>query len=330
MYSIIVPIYKVESYLKECIQSVINQEFQDWELILVDDGSPDKCPYICDEFVAKDSRIKVVHKQNGGLVSARKAGLKIASGEYAICLDGDDFLDKQCLLKIEDQVQLYHPDVLCYGYIKAYTNRCVEVPFNKSYRIGYYDREAMEKEIFPRLLYTSDGLFFPRVVWAKAYKMDLYRKYQMNVSPEISMGEDGACTYPLICNANSMVVMSECLHYYRQIETSMTKVKKPLKWDNYDKVYSTYENCLPLEKYGLKDQICRSRTHNLFNISMSQFYSGCNFKKSVSLIENQFKENPVYDEYIDNAKYSSVKMKICRFVLKYRLYLLLFVYSRCK
>lgn len=90
--SVLVPIYNVEPYLQRCIDSVLNQDFTDWELILVDDGSPDRCPEICDEYAQKDARIRVVHKENGGLVSARLAGFRESRGEYLVFLDSDDYL----------------------------------------------------------------------------------------------------------------------------------------------------------------------------------------------------------------------------------------------
>ena len=91
--SILVPIYNVEKYLSRCIESVLSQDFRDYELILVDDGSPDRCPQICDEYAKKDSRIKVIHKKNGGLSDARNIGLDIATGEYVMFIDSDDFVD---------------------------------------------------------------------------------------------------------------------------------------------------------------------------------------------------------------------------------------------
>lgn len=94
MISIIIPIYKVEQYLDECVTSIINQTYKDLEIILVDDGSPDKCPRMCDEWAKKDARIKVVHKKNGGLSSARNAGLKVAKGEYIGFVDSDDYVDE--------------------------------------------------------------------------------------------------------------------------------------------------------------------------------------------------------------------------------------------
>lgn len=99
-FSIIIPVYKVEKYLQECIDSVINQTFKNMEIILVDDGSPDKCPQICDEYAQRDKRIIVVHKENGGLSSARNAGLRIAKGEYVIFLDSDDYYCENDFLEI--------------------------------------------------------------------------------------------------------------------------------------------------------------------------------------------------------------------------------------
>ena len=93
MISVIVPIYKVEKYLDECVTSIIKQTFRDLEIILVYDGSPDHCPQMCDEWAKRDNRIKVVHKKNGGLSSARNAGLKVENGEYIGFVDSDDYLD---------------------------------------------------------------------------------------------------------------------------------------------------------------------------------------------------------------------------------------------
>ena len=102
-FSIIIPVYKVEKYLNECVDSVRNQTFKDIEIILVDDGSPDECPRICDEYVQKDNRIVVLHKENGGLSSARNAGLQVAKGEYVIFLDSDDYYCRNDFLEIIDQ-----------------------------------------------------------------------------------------------------------------------------------------------------------------------------------------------------------------------------------
>lgn len=98
--SIIVPVYKAEPYLKKCIDSILNQTFKDFELILVDDGSPDRCGEICDEYALKDSRIKIIHKENGGQSSARNVGLDIAQGEYIGFVDSDDWIEPDMYKKL--------------------------------------------------------------------------------------------------------------------------------------------------------------------------------------------------------------------------------------
>lgn len=100
-FSIIIPCYKVEKYLRQCVDSVLVQTFEDYEVIIVDDGSPDGCPAICDEYAIKDNRVKVIHKENGGLSDARNAGLDVAHGEYVMFLDSDDWWDdKDALRKV--------------------------------------------------------------------------------------------------------------------------------------------------------------------------------------------------------------------------------------
>ena len=118
LFSVVVPIYKVEEYLEECIKSILAQTCQDFELILVDDGSPDKCPDICDEYSKLDNRIVVIHKENGGLVSARKAGLSVAKGEYIVTVDGDDFILSSLLHELYDIIHFHRPDVIAYGYTR--------------------------------------------------------------------------------------------------------------------------------------------------------------------------------------------------------------------
>ena len=119
-FSIIIPVYKVEKYLNQCVDSVLNQSFKDFELILVDDGSPDNCPRICDDYAKKDARVKVIHQQNGGQACARNTGLSYAVGMYIIFLDSDDYLiDSTALEKINDKT-VAEPDVTLYGYRKLF------------------------------------------------------------------------------------------------------------------------------------------------------------------------------------------------------------------
>lgn len=121
-FSFIIPVYKVEAYLENCIDSILCQTYQDFEVILIDDGSPDKCPQLCDEFALRTSKIKVIHKKNGGLASARNEGLKIAKGDYVIFLDSDDWwCDNTALERISNKIDDSNPDVVIFASKKFYT-----------------------------------------------------------------------------------------------------------------------------------------------------------------------------------------------------------------
>lgn len=121
-FSIIIPVYKVEKYLYQCVDSVLAQTFQDYEIILVDDGSPDKCPAVCDEYAARDNRVKVIHKTNGGLSDARNAGLDMAQGEYVIFLDSDDWWDdSDALAKVNSAIESTGSDAIIIGMKKYFT-----------------------------------------------------------------------------------------------------------------------------------------------------------------------------------------------------------------
>ena len=115
--SIIVPIYNVEQYLKRCVDSILAQTFKDFELILVDDGSPDSCPFICDEYARIDSRIKVIHKANGGLSDARNAGLEMAMGNYIAFVDSDDWIASDTYEYLYELIKKNKADVVSGSYV---------------------------------------------------------------------------------------------------------------------------------------------------------------------------------------------------------------------
>ena len=329
LISIVVPIYNIETYIIECIESVLRQSYDDWELILVDDGSLDNCPSICDTYAKKDSRILVVHKTNGGLVSARKAGLEVANGDYVMPLDGDDFLDERCLVTVAKTIEQHSPDVVCFGY-NIYDEGNIRPNPIKVNRFGFYNKEDLVDDVLPSFLHGSDSNHFPHNLWAKVYRNGIYKKYQTAVSSKIGMGEDGACTYPLIFNSNSIVILKECLHYYRQVHSSMTKVKKPLSWDNYDMVYQLYADEIDLSKYDMLQQYYRARTHNLFNIVLSQFFRDDKYSDIVEKINHRFAKHPEYMQAIVESNFTSLSMRLSRLILKKRLFFVLYILSKNK
>ena len=122
--SVIIPVYKVEKYLNKCVESVINQTYKNLEILLVDDGSPDKCPEMCDAWAKKDSRIKVIHKQNGGVADARNIGIENATGKYIAFIDSDDYLNKTMYQKLFEKITTTNSDICMCGFINVYEDGC--------------------------------------------------------------------------------------------------------------------------------------------------------------------------------------------------------------
>lgn len=173
LLSIIVPVYNVGSFLPKCINSIISQTFTDFELILVDDGSTDNSVEICDAAAKKDSRVRVIHKENGGVVSARKAGLSVAVGKYAGYVDGDDWIDEHMYEHMVNAMEKYNCDMVMCDV--EHENK--SVPFSSgSTHInisgGYYNREQLENNVFPKMIYT--GVFYKfgiyPVIWISSTK----------------------------------------------------------------------------------------------------------------------------------------------------------------
>ena len=221
LFSVIVPIYNIEKYLQRCIDSALNQTFADFELILVDDGSPDNCPAICDEYAEKDERIKVIHKKNGGLVSARQAGIKIATGDYIFNLDGDDALCEDALESASKIINEYHPDMVSFSHIRYVDDKICDVAEDIAEE-GFYTKPDIERSIYPLLLSDKNmqNLFY--FIWAKAIKRELAAKHQLNVSTAISHGEDVSCTVPLYLDAESLYMSKKAIYLYTIRTDSLT------------------------------------------------------------------------------------------------------------
>ena len=223
MVSVIIPIYNVSSYLSACIESVINQTYSNLEIILVDDGSTDGSSEICDEFAKKDPRVVVLHKENQGLVRARKDGLKLAKGEYIGYVDGDDWIERDMYEHMMTKMQSFDVDVVMCGRYEDIGNVSKEVYHN--FEEGYYDRSRLLREVYPRMIVGEDFFewnMFPGV-WDKLYRKDLLMQFQMQVDDGLRMGEDAACTYPLMLHARSCHIIHKCLYHYRQTVQSMVK-----------------------------------------------------------------------------------------------------------
>lgn len=213
LFSVIVPIYNIEKYIRRCIESVLSQSFTEFELILVDDGSPDLCGAICDEYAEKDARIKVVHKENGGLVSARQAGIKVASGDYIVHLDGDDALLPDALESAYKIICDTNADIVSFSYQSSINGKTGDI-VNDLVDEGLYHKADMEQCIFPKLLSDKNMNHIFYFLWGKAIKRELATKHQLNVNPAISLGEDLSCIVPCFLEAQTVYMSKKAIYLY--------------------------------------------------------------------------------------------------------------------
>lgn len=327
LFSIVVPVYKVEPYLEECVESLIGQTYSHLEILLVDDGSPDGCPAICDRYAEKDGRVRVIHKENGGAGSARKTGALEARGEYILCVDGDDRLAENAVSRFAEALTETGADVVVCGHLSVYEDHTEPHPQSKW--AGKYDRKRMEEEIFPSLIQAPDAAYFPPSVWGKAYKTELYRERQLQVDDRIKIGEDGACVLPILFRAASIAVIPDCLYGYRQNPTSITKERRAFSWDGPELIHRHLTEQIGRELSNFEEQIARKTVHELFSVVVSQFYRKEPLKDVKRDIIAQL-EKPVYCEAIRHAKFSGAKPRLMHFALRHRLLWLIRFWAKVK
>lgn len=223
-FSIIVPVYNVESYLKKCIDSLINQTNKDYELILVDDGSVDSSGEICDDYAGKYDFVRVIHKKNEGLAATwMHDGLDVAHGDYVGSIDSDDWVDLNLLDKITEVIDKDNPEIIVYGYKNVSAEG--EKDNIITARDGYYNTEQIEDEIIPRLINVGgfqnrNCIYLSRV--NKFIKRELLVRNKQYYDSRFSFGEDNFWTIPNVLLANSLYVFSDWYPYSYRINPSST------------------------------------------------------------------------------------------------------------
>lgn len=220
--SVIVPIYRVEKYLEQCIDSIIHQTYTALEIILVDDGSDDNSGEICDKYALMDKRIVVIHKENGGQDSARKAGMKIASGKYVAYVDGDDWIEPDMYEVMMGYLHTYDVEIVESGIIDSYGIE--EKKRISRFEEGCYKEKEFDTVIGPRLLYSGEffGHGISPYLFTKIFLRERLVSYQMLAEPSRNIVDDVMCTFPCMCAARSLYITHDCFYHYR-IRTNSAK-----------------------------------------------------------------------------------------------------------
>lgn len=221
MISVIVPVYNIESYLRECVDSVINQTYPFLEIILVDDGSTDGSGAVCDEYAAVDDRIRVIHKKNGGLVTARKAGLSMAKGEYIGFVDGDDWVEPDFFEVLYQKMKEVNTDfVQCGGYEERENGESEILCSWEKDKYVVSDREEVLVDFYDNFL-TRKG-YINEFIWNKLFSKEFIFKRYETVPDHQQHGEDFVCMCECMLTCRSFASVSKVLYHYRYREDSLS------------------------------------------------------------------------------------------------------------
>lgn len=336
--SIIVPVYNVEKYLSECLDSILNQLYKNIEIILINDGSKDNSGSICDEYAKKDKRIKVIHKENEGVSIARNVGVKNASGDYIAFVDSDDTIDKKIYTNMIKVINETNSDLVMCRYKRVFNNGTSEIE-EEPLREGIYD----EKQIFNELILDMIGNDFsnmskPLIMGSTCrclYRKEIIDTYNIKF-PVIKIAEDMLFHLYYLASCNKVYVINEALYNYRYNDLSATKNYIHDLWDILMYQLELVENAL--KRFDLLNDKSKERlvVNTIYFISWC-FKNECNphnpkkYKKIIKqmkIISNNSKFKEVFTW--KNIMKASFKERCIFICMKLKLYNLVYLYQNRK
>lgn len=284
LVSVVVPIYNVALYVAECIESIINQTYRNLEIILFDDGSTDPSGHICDEYAALDDRIRVLHKENGGLVTARKAGAEMASGQYLINIDGDDYIDAEMIEKLLDRMLETNADFVQCGYVRE-GEESGEVCFPDFVeKLKEDDRASLVEG------WMENRKKVGHQIWTKLFKIPCFKRCYFEVPDNMSLGEDCVSFIYCLKYADRVASIGEALYHYRVREDSLSHAQNGVALLRKENILTEYivkkcEEFFPALPQETVDTWVLNRSTNILNNAI--------MNKDGRVIRNVF-ANPQY------------------------------------
>lgn len=278
LLSVIVPVYNVKDYIEKCLESICNQTYTSLEIILVDDGSTDGSERICDDYAKKDARIKVIHKENGGQISARKAGVKIATGDYIISVDSDDWIEKDRFLNLVEKGLSHAPDmVYLAGMYKDYEDKTVCIPGYEEIH-GIYEKNDIGTKLmeFPvgKDLYLERRMEFSHCLWC--VKNEIYKRNLFKIDERIRRIEDFISIFSCILDSNKIVCIHEPSYHYIQRSGSINKQKANWNENHANIYYAQMKEILGRHTGELQEETLRVAIqymyHNAFLTNYGKLY----------------------------------------------------------
>ncbi len=267
--SVIVPIYNVERFLNRCIESIVNQSYESIEIILVDDGSPDNCPAMCDKWALKDPRIKVIHKPNGGLGFARNSGLEVATGDYVMFIDSDDYIDLQTVEKCLKSAEENNASVVMFGRSNVYPDGRVEPKKIITDKLNFCGRDEI-LDLLSGLFTYKNGMGVS--AWGKLYDLNLFKENRLLFKSEREIiSEDAYFMLGLFNYVSTAAILPESLYFYYKNSNSLSQVYKE---DRQEKNDVFINECIKLCKaLGYKGSVINhvtARYHAFYIAALKQ------------------------------------------------------------
>lgn len=295
--SVIVPIYNAAEFLPQCIESILKQSYKNFELLLVDDGSTDESLKICEAYTQKDSRIRLIQKNNGGLVSARKEGLKYAGGEYIGFVDADDWIDSNMYQCLCDAAIQHEADIVIADNVVNFPRRTLKV--TQGIKPGIYNKQMMKEIIYPNLMFCRETyqLGISPSLCTKICRKSLLTPHLLSVEDCIQGGEDAACMYPCLLQAQKLVYVQNCYAYhYRVHNQSMTHRRKRIDIEErmtlLRRLYTAFQ---AVDYPGLDRQLGLYAISVVVSLVMNFFaYGGYRKKAQLKRVIVTVKSNPTW------------------------------------
>lgn len=218
LVSVIIPVYNIETYLRECVESVLQQTYKNFELLLVDDGSKDSSPAICDEYAAKDSRVVVIHKANEGPSATRNRGIDESKGEFIVFVDSDDLIHEEMLEKMVKAMTRYQTDLCISGFERFRDD------WRQRARISPYSLMIFQSQQELASVYTKARTnMFGVSIWAKMYRADIIKENHIRFEKDIDYEEDCCFNLQYFRHVNTAAILRDYFYFYRQMEVSLSK-----------------------------------------------------------------------------------------------------------
>lgn len=218
LVSIIVPVYNIEDYLTPCIESILNQTYPFFELLLVDDGSSDHSPEICDNFALLDSRVKVIHKKNQGPSATRNRGIEESQGDFVVFVDSDDLIKPQMLEKMVRAITRYETDLVICGYERFREN------WHQFFRLSPYSMVILQSKLELASVYNKPNTnMFGISIWAKMYRAQIIKQHHVRFKENINYEEDCIFNLDYFQHVNTTAVLRDYFYSYRQMDSSLSK-----------------------------------------------------------------------------------------------------------